>query len=71
MIGTSLYSMIRQFLYILMVFISTSYVGHSKGDSAGYIFFGIVATSIFFSNFCAWSLNKMLRKQKINLDSVM
>ena len=34
-----------------------------------YLVFLIVLGSIMFTNFCAWSLNRMLKSRGINLDS--
>lgn len=66
--GTSLQSMSHQLIHSLAVYGLSHTVSRTK-QLDKFLVFLVVLGSIVFTNFCAWSLNRMLKSRGINLDT--
>lgn len=66
--GTSFFSVNHHVIYGITVYIIT-HLATKESATDKYLVFFIVMGSILFTNFCAWSLNRMIKNSGLNLDS--
>lgn len=66
--GTSFFSVTHQVLYTITVYLVTTLATRDSATDK-YLVFLIVMGSILLTNFCAWSLNRMIKQSGLSLDS--
>jgi hypothetical protein len=66
--GTSFFSVNHQVLYSITVYLVT-HIATKESATDKYLVFLIVMGSILLTNFCAWSLNRMIKQSGLSLDS--
>jgi hypothetical protein len=69
--GTSVQSMSQQLLHSFVVFCLTHLLRNRKDKGKDLLVFLLIFISILLTNFCAWSLNRMLKKRDIDLDAAV